>query len=111
MRIRHWLIGVAAIFLMTPLHGAAAQKLPAAAVIGAPQIGMPVFSTDGQKIGSVESINTRAGKAIVLVSTGSVMGFGTRLVAIPLSRFDLENHHVRVKMTADDVAALPHQGP
>jgi hypothetical protein len=76
-----------------------------------PAAAQSVFSIDGQKIGAVESTNTSDGKGMVLVSTGSVMGFGAKMVAIPLSRFTLEGKHVRVGMTADDVAALPHQGP
>ena len=52
------------------------------------------------------------GKVMVInISTGSVLGFGAKLVAIPISKFTLKDHYVRVEMTADDVAMLPHQGP
>ena len=79
----------------------------------APQPGMVVVSSDGQKIGTVESIDgTQDGKLTALhVASGGFLGFGARLVTIPEGRFAVVGDMVRVEMTADEVSKLPHQGP
>jgi hypothetical protein len=43
--------------------------------------------------------------------TGSFLGFGGKLVTIPDSRFTTDGEFVRTEITADDIKALPHQGP
>jgi hypothetical protein len=67
---RYWLIGASALFVIAPLYGPAAQQPPSSpaftATVGSPQVGMSVFSIDGQKIGAVESTNTSDGKGMVL---------------------------------------------
>jgi hypothetical protein len=103
MHIHPWLISAVAAFVMAPLPAIAETLV----TVDSPQVGMPVFSIDGQKIGTVESVNTPDGRLLVVyVSAGSVLGFGTKLVAIPRSRFTLKDRHLRVEMTADDVATL-----
>jgi len=109
------LFGALAVVAFTPVDSLVAQTQhsPPASTVSAPEIGMPVFSLDGQKIGTVESINATAdGKpSAINITTGSILGFGAKSVAIPISKFTLKDHYVRVEMTSDDVAMLPHQGP
>ena len=113
------LAGALSIFAITPLSGLVAQSAsPGAATQGttrsaAPEIGMPVFSIDGAKIGTVESMHATAdGKVSAInITTGSILGFGLKLVAIPVSKLTVKDRYVRIEMTADDVAMLPHQGP
>jgi hypothetical protein len=113
------LVGALAVFALISVDSvvAQAQPFPAASAdsgptAAGPQIGMPVFSLDGQKIGVVESVGAVEGKVTVINFTmGSVLGFGAKSVAIPMSKFTLKDQYVRVEMTADDVAMLPHQGP
>ena len=113
------LAGALSIFAITPLSGLVAQSAsPGAATQGttrsaAPEIGMPVFSLDGQKIGTVENVNVSADGKVdtISITTGSILGFGLKLVAIPPSKFTVKGEHVRIEMAADDVAMLPHQGP
>jgi hypothetical protein len=50
------------------------------------------------------------GRAIT-IATGSLLGFGVKLVRIPEGKFSVIDQHVRVELTVDDIAALPHQGP
>ena len=89
---------------------ASAAPTPAAR---APEPGMPVFSVDGNKVGSVESVDRTADGKVTAVNvmTGSFLGFGGKLVSIPDGRFAYDGKIVRIEMTADDVSALPHQGP
>jgi hypothetical protein len=120
MRRSICLSGALAMFAITAPSGLVAQPaspagptLEAARPVGVPEIGMPVFSLDGQKVGSVEAVNMSADGKVVAISitTGSILGFGVKLVAIPPSKFAVLGDHVRVGLAADDIAALPHQGP
>jgi hypothetical protein len=112
--------GALSFFAITPLSGLVAQSASPGASrqgttpsAGTPEIGMPVFSIDGQKIGTVESVNMSAdGKVTAInITTGSILGFGLKLVGIPPSKLTVIGQHVRVEMTADDIAVLPDQGP
>ena len=89
---------------------ASAAPTPAAR---APEPGVPVFSVDGNKVGSVESVDRTADGKVTAVNvvTGSFLGFGSKLVSIPDGRFAYDGKIVRIEMTADDISALPHQGP
>src|SRR5438876_1223973 len=50
-----------------------------------PLIGLPVFSSDGNRLGIVDSIDGQPdGKVTAInIRTGGFLGFGTKLVAIP----------------------------
>ena len=77
-----------------------------------PQPGMVVLSSDGKRVGTVESFDgTQDGRKVVNVATSGFLGFGTRLVAIPEGKFRMAGTVVRVTFTADEVSKLPHQGP
>jgi PRC-barrel domain protein len=81
--------------------------------IRAPQPGMAVFSSDGQNVGTVESIDaTQDGRiTAVNIAAGGFLGLGRKLVAIPEGRFGLVGTVVRASLTADEIGKLPHQGP
>ena len=55
-------------------------------------------SIDGQPDGKVTAINIR---------TGSFLGFGTKLVAIPEGKFQRAGDIVQIGMTAEEVSKLP----
>jgi hypothetical protein len=107
------LLASMALYSPTVLAQSSQPASNTAAAIATPQTGMPVFSRDGIKIGVVESVDTAAdrGTRIVYVTTGSFLGFGAKLVAVPESKFNLIGESVRIDITADDINTLPHQGP
>jgi hypothetical protein len=74
-----------------------------------PLIGLPVFSSDGNKLGIVDSIDGQPdGKVTAInIRTGGFLGFGTKLVAIPEGKFQRAGDFVQVGMTADEVSKLP----
>jgi hypothetical protein len=74
---------------------------------------MAVFSSDGQNVGTVESIDaTQDGRiTAVNIAAGGFLGLGRKLVAIPEGRFGLVGTVVRASLTADEIGKLPHQGP
>ena len=76
-----------------------------------PRPGMLVLSTDGEKIGKVDSIDaTQDGRVTAVnVATGGFLGIGARLVAIPEGKFTVVSDNVRVEMTLDQVRRMPSQ--
>jgi hypothetical protein len=74
-----------------------------------PLIGLVVFSSDGSKLGSVQSVATNPdGKATAIhLKTGGFLGLGGKLVAIPDGKFTKTGDRVQLSMTADEVNKLP----
>ena len=74
-----------------------------------PMIGLTVFSSDGNKLGSVQSVdagpdgNVRA----IRLKTGGFLGFGGKLVEIPEGKFTKSGDNVQLGMTSDEVSKLP----
>jgi hypothetical protein len=74
-----------------------------------PLIGLAVFSADGTKLGAVNSVASGAdGKVTAIhIKTGTFLGFGGKLVAIPDGKFTRKGENVQLGMTAEEVSALP----
>jgi hypothetical protein len=74
-----------------------------------PLIGLAVFSSDGSKLGSVQSVATNPdGKATAIhLKTGGFLGLGGKLVAIPEGKFTRTGDRVQLSLTADEVSKLP----
>jgi sporulation protein YlmC with PRC-barrel domain len=74
-----------------------------------PLIGLAVFSSDGSKLGTVDTIDGGPdGKITAInITTGGFLGFGTKVVAIPQGKFQRVGGIVRLDMTADKVSKLP----
>lgn len=83
-----------------------------APAVRAPQPGMAVFSSDGQNVGTVESIDaTQDGRITgVNVTAGGFLGFGAKLYRIPEGGFGLVGTVVRTRLTAEEVRKLPRSG-
>jgi hypothetical protein len=71
--------------------------------------GLVVLSSDGGKIGTIESVDGETDGRIsaINVLTGSFLGVSTRVVAIPEGKFTRNGESVQVSMTAEEVAKLP----
>lgn len=74
-----------------------------------PLIGLPVFSSDGSRLGIVDSVDAQAdGKVTAInIRTAGFLGFGTKLVAIPEGKFTTTGDFLRLGMTAEEVSKLP----
>jgi hypothetical protein len=72
-------------------------------------VGLAAFSSDGSRVGSVDSVSTDSDgkvKAIHL-KTGGFLGIGGRLVAIPDGKFTKSGENVQLGMTSEEVSKLP----
>jgi hypothetical protein len=75
-------------------------------------VGMPVFTSDGRKVGEVKDVKSAPdGKASVIhVSTGGFLGFGVKIVEIPAGLCELAGRNVQLGLTYDEVTKLPVVG-
>jgi sporulation protein YlmC with PRC-barrel domain len=71
-------------------------------------VGLVVMSSDGRKLGSVRNVSTGPdGKTVIFLKTGSFLGFGGHVVAIPEGKFTRSGDFIQLGMTAEDVSKLP----
>jgi hypothetical protein len=92
----------------TPAAPSATERQSAAPAKN-PMIGLNVFSSDGSKLGSVQSVDTGPeGKVrAIRFKTGGFLGFGGKLVEIPEGKFTKSGDNVQLGMTSDEVSKLP----
>jgi PRC-barrel domain protein len=74
-----------------------------------PLVGLAVFSSDGTKMGNVQSVHTGPdGKTSAIhIKTGGFLGIGGKMVAIPEGKFTKTGDRLQLSMTADEVGKLP----
>ena len=72
-------------------------------------IGLTVFSSDGNKLGSVQSVDAGADGTVraIRLKTGGFLGFGGKLVEILEGKFTKSGDNVQLGMTSDEVSKLP----
>jgi hypothetical protein len=81
----------------------------AAAPAKHPMVGLNVFSSDGSKIGSVQSVNAGPDGSVkaIRLKTGGFLGFGGKLVEIPEGKFTKSGDNIQLGLTSDEVHKLP----
>jgi hypothetical protein len=74
-----------------------------------PLVGLAVFSSDGSKMGTVQSVSAAPDGSVkaIHLKTGGFLGFGGKLVAIPEGRFTKAGENIQLGITADEVSKLP----
>ena len=74
-----------------------------------PLLGLAVFSSDGSKMGSVQSVQAGPdGKVTAIqLKTGGFLGIGGKMVSIPDSKFTKTGDRIQLSMTSDEVSKLP----
>jgi len=74
-----------------------------------PLVGLAVFSSDGNKLGTVHSVSAEPDGKVkaIRIKTGGFLGIGGKLVAIPEGKFTKAGDNIQLGMTADEVSKLP----
>jgi sporulation protein YlmC with PRC-barrel domain len=74
-----------------------------------PLIGLAVFSSDGSKLGSVQSVKTDPDGKVKAIhfKSGGFLGFGGKMVEIPEGKFTKTGDNIQLGMTSDEVSKLP----
>lgn len=74
-----------------------------------PLVGLAVFSSNGSKMGTVQSVATTPDGAVKAIQfrTGGFLGFGGKLVAIPEGRFTRTGDAIQLGLSTEEVGKLP----
>jgi PRC-barrel domain protein len=74
-----------------------------------PMIGLSIFSSDGSKLGSVQSVDAGPDGTVKAIrfKTGGFLGFGGKVVEVPEGKFTKSGDNVQLGMTSDEVSKLP----
>jgi hypothetical protein len=81
----------------------AQEKQPPAAQAEVTLVGLPVYSSDGQKLGEITEVGSSGGQPAVRAEIGEFMGLGSTPVVIPANIFERKGDRVEIRMTADEV--------
>ena len=73
-------------------------------------IGMPIYTSDGMKIGQVTTLGRFRGESSMIGEVGRFMGFGTRRVLIPDTLATVQNDRVILTIASDRVNELLEAG-
>ena len=92
----------------TPAAPSAIERQSAAPAKN-PMIGLNVFSSDGNKLGAVQSVDAAPDGKVraIRLKTGGFLGFGGKLVEIPEGKFTKSGDNVQLGMSSDEVSKLP----
>lgn len=66
-------------------------------------VGLPIYSSDGQKLGQVAEVGLSGGQPAVRAEMGEFLGSGSTSVIIGAEIFQKKNDRIEIAMTADEV--------
>ena len=71
--------------------------------------GLPIYSSDGEMVGSVESVETGDGGAVTAIKAeiDGFLGLGTATVSIMSDKFAKKDDRIVLVQTADEVRGVP----
>lgn len=81
----------------------AQQEAPPAEQSETGLVGLPVYSSDGEKLGEVMEVGTVAGQRALRAEIGAFLGMGPTPVLIPAAMFQHRTDRIEVAMTAAEV--------
>lgn len=84
-----------------------------ASVKPADLLGLPIFSSDGEKLGAVTNVRLDGGMGVASIYTevGGFLGLGEKTVEINKEFFDLvSDKHIKLTITAKEAESLPEAG-
>ena len=82
---------------------ASAQQSTPPAQVEVELVGLPVFSSDGHKLGEVTQVGMSAAGPAVQAQIGGFLGLGPSTVVIPAASFERKPDRIELPMTAEDV--------
>jgi len=82
---------------------AASAQQPPSAQPEVTLVGLPVYSSAGQKLGAVTEVGLSGTQRAVRAEIGGFLGLGSSPVVIPANMFEHKGDRIEVLMTADEV--------
>jgi PRC-barrel domain len=101
--LRHALVAFVLVVSFAASPALAQQGQPPAAQPEATLIGLPVFSSDGLRVGEVTSVAKAAGKTAVRVEMGAFLGLGPSQVLVDADVFQRKGDRLELNVTAAQV--------
>ena len=74
---------------------------PSAQQVDPKLVGLPIYSSDGQRLGEVAEVGLSAGQPAVRAEMGTFLGLGTASVIIDAKLFEKKPDRIEVAMTAE----------
>ena len=103
-------IALATAVAMAP--ASAQQSQPSATEREAGLIGLPVYSSDGEKLGDVKDAVARSGQTALRAEMGAFLGLGPSTVLIDADMFQRKGDRIDLTLTAAEVRVrLSRQNP
>ena len=103
-KLRSALLAVFILPFAAPLLANAQQKKVAPAQESdAWLVGLPLYSSDGKKLGQVTEVVTAAGQRAVRAEMGSFLGLGPTSILIPEEMVERKPDRVEIIMTASEI--------
>jgi hypothetical protein len=87
----------------TTTSALAQEKQPPAAQPEVTLVGLPVYSSDGHKLGAVTEVGVSGTQRALRAEIGGFLGLGSSPVVIPANMFEHKGDRIEVLMTADEV--------
>jgi hypothetical protein len=87
----------------TATSALAQEKQPPATQPEVTLIGLPVYSSDDQKLGLITEVGVSGAQRAVRAEIGGFLGIGSTPVVIPANMFEHKGDRIQVLMTADEV--------
>jgi hypothetical protein len=66
-------------------------------------MGLPVYSSDGQKLGEITQVGNADGQMAVRAEMGEFLGIGSKSVIIPAEVYEQKGDRIELTMTAEEV--------
>lgn len=102
---------VAAMGLTNPALAQQRSDRPPLSQIDESVIGLPIFSSDGVRMGVVTEVGTDDGEPVIVAEIDQPLGIGAVPVAIPTDMFVHTGQAIKLTITARQVRrTLGHQG-
>lgn len=101
--LKSTLAGIAIAVALCSAPAIAQQTPPGAALQEGSIVGLPIYSSDGEKLGEVTHLTMHQGQQAVLAEMGTFLGIGAKPVLIPALMVTQKGDRVELPMTAQEV--------
>ena len=96
-------IVVTMVLAAVPVLAQQDQKQSPASQLKSAFVGLPILSSDGEKIGQITGVELENGRGILVGEIDRHMGIGSDEVAIPAGAYVDRGDHIELTVTAGEV--------
>jgi hypothetical protein len=97
------LVAIVLATALATMPASAQQSQPPATDLESALVGLPVYSSDGEKLGEIIGAATRGGQTAVRAEMGPFLGLGPSPVLIDAGVFQKKGDRIELTLTAAEV--------